>query len=309
MSFIHFWMKRRWSSVHGFDWNLIRGFLGVLDHGSLSAAARELNVSQPTLTRHISELESVLGVTLFERGREGALPTQAAIGIAASARAMADSAAALGLAAAGKASEVSGTVRITASQVVATYLVPAIVADMLVAMPGLEVELVSSNALDNLLRRDADIALRMTEPSQLDLIARRIGDIPMAVYATRAYLERAGVPDGPADLANHTVIGYDRNDLIIRGLGRAGVDVDRHFFRFRCDDQVATWEAVRAGIGIGFGPRYLGRRDPGLVEIPTEFAIEPLPIWLVTHRELRTSARIRAVFDFLAERLGATDFG
>lgn len=295
--------------MQGFDWNLIRSFLGVLDHGSLSAAARELGISQPTLTRHVSELESVLGVTLFERGREGAIPTQAAIGIAASARAMADDAAAVSLAAAGRASEVSGTVRITASEVVATYLMPAIIAHMLAEMPSLEVELVPSNALENLLRRDADIALRMIEPAQLDLIARKICDIPMAVYAARGYLDRAGTPTGAEDLARHVVVGFDRSDLIIRGMARAGLEIDRHFFRFRCDNQIAAMEAIRAGVGVGFMPRYLAGIDPGLVEILTDFKLEPLPLWLVTHRELRTSARIRAVFDLLGDSLRAVDFG
>jgi len=293
----------------GFDWNLARSFLAVLDHGSLSAAARATGVSQPTLTRHLSEFEAALGVTLFRRGREGAVPTPAALGIAAAARAMADSAGALGLAAAGRAADVSGTVRITASRVVATCLLPAILRDMLAAMPGIEVELVASDAVENLLRRDADIAVRMTEPVQLDLIARRLRDIPLGAYGARIYLERAGTPASAAELAGHVVIGFDRNDLVIAGLAAAGLTVDRHFFRFRSDDQVAVLEALAAGVGIGFAPRYFAARVPQLVRILPEVAIPPLPMWLVTHRELRTSARIRAVLDFLAQELSALDLG
>lgn len=291
-----------------FDWNLLKSFLGVLDAGSLSAAARKLHVSQPTLGRHVGELEEALGVTLFERGRDGLKPTQAAIAIAEHARAVAASTGAVALAAAGRAKDVTGTVRITASDVVATYVMPQIIADLLAEMPGLEVELVPSNDIENLLRRDADIAVRMTRPAQLDLVARKMGEIEISTYAHRDYLLRAGsVPEGPADLAGHVVIGYDRSDLVIRGFREGGVEVDRHFFRFRCDDQVACWAALLAGVGIGFAPRYLARRHNELVELAREFEIASLPMWLVTHRELRTSARIRAVYDFLAARLSEYD--
>ncbi len=290
-----------------FDWNLIKSFLGVLDAGSLSAAARHLGASQPTLGRHVSELEEALGVTLFERSRDGLRPTQAALAIAEHARAVADSTGAVALAAAGRAKDVAGTVRITASDVVATFLMPAIIADLLAEMPGLEVELVPTNDIENLLRRDADIAVRMTRPEQLDLVARKLGDIPVAVYAHRDYLARAGsVPSSPAELDGHTVIGYDRSDLVIRGFREGGMEVDRHFFRFRCDDQVACWHALLAGVGIGFAPCYLARDHPELVELSSQFEIEPIPMWLVTHRELRTSARIRAVYDFLVARLAKT---
>ncbi|MCG6857858.1 MAG: LysR family transcriptional regulator [Salaquimonas sp.] len=287
-----------------FDWNLLKSFLGVLNAGSLSAAARQLHISQPTLGRHVSELEDALGVTLFERGRDGLTPTQAALAIAEHARSVADATGAVALAAAGRAKDVTGTVRITASDIVATYVMPRIIADLLAEMPGLEVELVPSNDIENLLRRDADIAVRMMRPVQLDLVARKMGDIAAATYAHRDYLERAGkIPTGPDDLAGHVVIGYDRSDLVIRGFRQGGMEVDRHFFRFRCDGQVACWKALLAGVGIGFAPRYLARGHNELVELAADFEISPLPMWLVTHRELRTSARIRAVYDFLADRL------
>lgn len=291
-----------------YDWNLLKSFLGVLDHGSLSAAARRMGISQPTLGRHVGELEAALGVTLFARSRDGLTPTPAALAIAEHARAVADAAGAAALAAAGRATEVTGTVRITASEVVATCLLPPLLAELLAGMPGLEVEIVPSNEIENLLRRDADLAIRMVRPTQLDLLARKVNDIGVGIYAHRDYLARAGRPPaGFDDLSGHIIIGYDRSDLVIRGFRRAGLEVDRHFFRFRCDDQVTCWEALSAGVGVGFAPHYLARRNPDLVRLAADIAIDGLPMWLVTHREIRTSARIRAVFDFLAARLSALD--
>lgn len=290
-------------SARHFDWDLLKSFLGVIDHGSLSAASRALAVSQPTLGRHISELEAALGVILFDRGREGLAPTHAALAIVEEARGVADGAGRIALAAAGKASEVSGTVRVTASEIVATYLLPAILGRMLADMPAISVELVASNAVENLLRRDADIAVRMVEPSQLDLVSRKLVALPMGVFAHRDYLDRHGRPSTPADLSGHVVIGFDRSDLILRGFRAAGFDVDRSYFRFRCDDQVAAWEALAAGAGIGFAPLWLARRCAQLERIAPEFKVPPLTIWLVTHKEVRTSARIRAAYDYLAQAI------
>jgi DNA-binding transcriptional LysR family regulator len=288
-----------------FDWNLAKSFLAVLDAGSLSGAARVLGVSQPTLGRHVDELEASLGVTLFERGRDGLKPTDAALLIADEARRLADASNRLALAAAGKATEIAGTVRITASQIIAAYLLPPIIGRLISANPGLEVELVSTNEVENLLRRDADIALRMVEPTQLDLVSRRIADMPLGIFARSDYLDRYGRPQAPADLWKHVVIGYDRSDQAIRGFAAIGHHVDPHFFRFRTDDQVAAWEAVRAGLGIGFGPLWLGARDRALERLAPEIPLPVLRMWLVTHREIRTSARIRAVWDHLASEIGA----
>jgi DNA-binding transcriptional LysR family regulator len=300
-------MASGWPTVSAseFDWNLTKSFLAVLDTGSLSAASRVLGISQPTLGRHVSEFEASLGVTLFERGREGLQPTEAAITIAEEARRVADASNRLALAAAGKATEVAGTVRITASQVIANYVLPPILGRLITAHPGIEIELVSTNEVENLLRRDADIAIRMVEPSQLDLVARRIAEMPLGIFAHRDYLDRFGRPTVPEELWKHVVIGYDRSDQAIRGFAAIGQNVDAHFFRFRTDDQVAAWEAVRAGVGIGFGPLWLGARDPSLERIAPEIPLPVLRMWLVTHREIRTSARIRVVWDHLASEIAA----
>lgn len=295
----------RGDTVQTFDWNLVRSFLACLDAGSISAAARDTGISQPTLGRHISELEVSLGVTLFERGRAGLVPTGAALEIAQSAREMQQASNALSMAATGNAENVSGTVRITASDIVATYLLPDIIRDALQEFAEIDIELVASNAIENLLQRDADIAVRMIRPTQNDLITRKVNDFSMGVFARYDYLETHGTPRNMEDLAGHVLIGYDRSDLIIRGFAQFGYTVDRSFFRFRCDNQISAFEAMAAGVGIGFGPVALARRHADLVPILQEFALPSLPMWITAHRELRTSRKIRLVNDFVGDRLAA----
>ncbi len=292
-----------------FDWNLVRSFLAALEGGSLAAASRETGISQPTLGRHIDELEKSLGVTLFERGRQGMLPTAAALHIADAAREMKTASASLSMAAEGDAGSVGGTVRITASEIVATYILPAILADLLRDLPEIEIELAPSNTLENLLQRDADIAIRMVRPTQNDLITRQVGTMEMGIYADQTYLDRHGNITAFEDMAGHVLLGYDRNDLVIRGFAQLGYRIDRSFFRFRCDNQVTTFEALVAGMGIGFAPRILAGRYANLVRILPDIEIPGLPMWLTSHRELNTSARIRAVNDYIGSRLAELDFG
>lgn len=288
-----------------FDWNLIRSFLAVLDAGTLSGAARRSGISQPTLGRHIGELEAQTGLVLFERGRAGMMATGAALRIAEEARRMRDSAAAFSMAATDQETRVEGTIRLTASRVMATFVLPPVLAALRVAEPALAIELVASDSLENLLARDADIAVRMVRPTQNDLIARKINDFIMGAYAHQDYLARAGTPQTLDDLYDHTLIGYDRTNLIERGMRALTGGYDRDAFQIRTDDQVAYWAIVQAGAGIGFGPRYVARQTPVLRRVLPELAIPPLPVWLASHRELRHSAKVRRVYDFLADALSA----
>jgi DNA-binding transcriptional LysR family regulator len=283
-----------------FDWSLVRSFLAALDHGSLLGAARALGSTQPTLGRHIAELEAQLGAVLFERTGRGLLPTETALRLADSARAMEDGANQLARSVSGAQAGVSGTVRITASQPVACFVLPGVLAQMRVALPEVQVELVASNEVSNLLRREADIALRMVQPEQSTLVVKRIARITLGTYAHRDYLRRRGVPRQVADLASHELVGTDKDEAILRGFAAWGFPVAREAFAFRTDDLIAYWEAVRAGLGIGFLADYLARTDSQLVPILPAIKIPPLPIWLTVHREIRTSRRIRAVYDFLA---------
>ena len=284
-----------------FDWRLIQSFLAVLEHGSLLGAARALQSSQPTMGRHITDLEAQLGVVLFERTGRGLQPTATALRLATSARAMEAGALQLAHGVSSAQMGVRGSVRITASQPVACLLLPPLLLQMRQALPDIQVELVASNDVTNLLRREADIALRMVRPDQSSLVARRIGTVALGAFAHRDYLRRRGVPRQPTDLLAHELVGNDRNEDILRGFAALGYPVGREQFAFRTDDLMAYWQAVRAGLGIGFVAHYMARTDPDVQPVLPMLKPPPLPIWLTVHREIRTSARIRAVYDFLAE--------
>ena len=285
-----------------FDWTLMRSFLAVLERGSLLAAARHLGSSQPTLGRHVAELERQLGMALFERTGRGLVPTQVALSIAGQARAMADSADAIGRILTGQSKQLAGTVRITAVQTVAVHLLPPILARLRAREPGIAIEVVASNAISNLLRREADIAIRMVRPDQGSLVTRHIADTTICAYAHEDYLRRRGVPQRLADLLQHDLIGFDQDDLIIRRFQAMGLSITRDGFAIRSDDQLVLWEALRAGLGIGFNGIWLGDREPGIRRVIPGLTVT-LPIWLTVHREIRSSARIRAVYDFLAETI------
>lgn len=287
------------------DWALIPAFLAVLQEGSLSAAGRRLGRSQPTVGRQLEALESQLGVTLFHRNPRGLVPTDTAYALSSYAESMEQAAAALSLAASGRAQSVAGTVRITASEVVATYVLPGLIVPLLDAEPALQIELVATNTTDNLLLREADIAVRMVAPTQSELIAKRIGELEMGLFASDAYLARHGEPQGLGDLAGHRIIGYDRSDLIIRAMGAMGLEASRSDFPFRIDDQVAYTEAVVAGVGIGGGQVRLLAHRAGVRRVLPGLPLPALPVWLVAHRELRSAARVRRVYDHLAEGLTA----
>jgi DNA-binding transcriptional LysR family regulator len=291
-------------SQPGFDWNLARSFLAALDHGSLLGAARALRMSQPTVGRHIAELESQLGVVLFERTGRGLVPTSTAHQLSHSARAMEASALELARKLSGAQSQTAGTVRITASVPVAVHLLPSVLAAMRQSLPDIQVELVSSNQVSNLLRREADIAIRMVRPDQSTLVARKLGDVRLCVCAHKDYLARRPPLKVPADLFTHTLIGSDQDSAILDGFKAMGYPVSRDIFALRCDDFIVQWQAVRAGLGIGFAAEYMLRTDPHVLPLLAgQLSIPPLPMWLAVHREIRTIQRIRAVYDFLAASL------
>ena len=289
-----------------FDWSLVRSFLAVLECGSLLAAAKALHTSQPTLGRHMAELESQLGVVLFERTGRGLVPTAIALDLADAARGMADGADQLARTLTGAQTQSTGTVRITASTPVAVYLLPGVLAEMRQALPGIQVELVASNTVSNLLRREADIAVRMVRPEQGGLIAKKIGDVAVGAYAHCAYLARSGPITQAADLMAHELIGGDTDTAILDGFKAMGLAATKEMFALRTDDLIVQRQALRAGLGIGFMPRYMAGTDPDLVPVlPDVLRIPPVPMWLAVHREIHTSSRIRAVYDFLASALAS----
>jgi DNA-binding transcriptional LysR family regulator len=284
-----------------FDWALVRSFLAVLDAGSLVAAARQLGAQQPTLSRHVAELEAQLGLPLFERTGRGLAPTAAARAISAAARDMQAGAGALSRALAMQRDSATGTVRITASQIAASYLLPPVLTALQQAEPEIQIELIVSNAITDLLRREADIALRMVRPAQASLIARKLGEIEIVACAHQGYLQRAGTPTQPADLLQHRLIGYERDDALLRGFAQRGFPITRERFALRTDDHLAYGRLIAAGAGIGFAARYNLRHWPGVVPLLPQLKVPPLPCWLAVHREIRGSALVRRVFDFMAD--------
>jgi len=287
----------------GFNWTLIRSFLAALDQGSLMGAARALGMHQPTLGRHIAELEQQLGLTLFERTGRGLLPTPDALRLAEAARGMATAADQLARQASGAQRSAPGSVRVSASQPVACLLLPPLLARLRVEQPQIQIELVVSNAVSNLLQREADIAVRMVRPEQGSLVSRKLGQVAIGAYAHRDYLRRRGTPRQPADLLQHELIGNDRQTDIVRGFASMGYRLAREQFALRTDDLIAYHALVLAGAGVGFLPHYMARNHAELVPLLTTLPIPPLPMWLAVHREIRSNPRIRTVWDALAAAL------
>ncbi|TDH37610.1 LysR family transcriptional regulator [Pseudohoeflea suaedae] len=287
------------------DWNLLKSFLAVVETGSLTAAARRLEASQPTLGRHVAELEGRIGATLLRRTPQGQEVTEAGAAFLADIRAMRDASDAILRRAAGGGRDVRGTVRITASVVIGSLVLPRIVAGLRRQHPELEIEIVATDSVDNLLRRDADIAIRMVKPAQVDLVTRHIGDIPLVAGARRDYFERRGRPNTASDLLEHDVLGFDRDDALQRGFAAFGVAIDRSFFRIRSDNHLVLWQALRQGAGIGFAQKPLFEAEPDLETVLPDLRIPSLPVWLTAHRDIRHAPRISAVLDGLEEGLTA----
>lgn len=287
------------------DWTLWRSFAAVVDKGSLSAAARALGLSQPTLGRHIEALEQGLGAALFERTLQGLRPTDTALALYAPVSQAQAALAEAALIAEGRTDGLSGTVRITASEVTAHYVLPPMLRQLRDEFPAIAIELVPSDSAENLLLREADIAVRMFRPTQLDLITRKLGVIPIWCCAHQTYIDRSGKPERPEDLTGHDLVGFDRSELLIAGARDMGFALTRDDFTVRTDSQTTIWELIRAGLGVGFAQAGLIRDTPGIVHLLPGLNPPPLEVWLTTHRELFTSRRIRAIYDRLAELLSA----
>lgn len=285
------------------DWSLLHSFLAVADRGSLSGAARSLGQSQPTLGRHIRLLEAQLGITLFRRTPRGLEPTEAALPLVEAARAMAQHAARLSRLAEGRQEGLAGTVRVTAPKVISHYLLPPILARLRLAEPEIRIELVPSDTSENLLFREADIALRMYRPEQLEVVARHVTDLPLGLFAAHSYVARRGLPATIAALRDHDFVGFDRDDRIVRMMAAQGLEVMRDFFALRCDDQSVYWELVRAGCGIGGMQLAVAQRDARVTRVLPSLDLPALPVWLVTPEPLRRNPRIRRVWEFLARAL------
>ncbi len=291
------------NGIDTLDWSLVRAFLAVADSGSLSAAARKLGTSQPTLGRQIRQIEASLDLPLFLRRPRGLDLTDSGAALLPHARRMAEAMNAFALTAAGQTEDLRGTVRLTASTVVAQYVLPPIIADIRRAEPLIQIELVASDSSDNLLFREADIAVRMYRSTQLDIITRHLGDLRLGVFASQAYLDRRGWPLQATDLLDHDLIGYDRNDLILRHMRALGWPATREMFTIRCDSQTTYMALIQAGCGIGFAQAGILGGLPDMVELDLGLDLPHLPVWLAAPQAMRNTPRIARVWDMLTDGL------
>jgi DNA-binding transcriptional LysR family regulator len=291
-----------WRSVK-FDWNKARAFLVTAEEGSLSAAARALGMAQPTLGRQVDGLEQELGIVLFERVGRGLTLTPSGLELLDHVRDMGEAAGRVSMTALGQSQALEGTICISASETYAAVLLPPIIAKLRIMEPGIQVEIVVANHASDLRRREADIAIRNFRPTEPDLIAKKIGDADAVLYATPDYIEKIGNPTKPYDLRHADFVNMDHSGMMLKGLNTLGLGLTEANFPLLTESYLVMWELVRQGAAIGILDAHIGDTDPVVRRVLPD--LEPLvfPIWLVSHRELTTSRRIRRVYDFLAEEL------
>jgi DNA-binding transcriptional LysR family regulator len=291
-----------WRSVK-FDWNKARAFLVTAEEGSLSAAARALGMAQPTLGRQVDGLEQELGIVLFERVGRGLTLTPSGLELLDHVRDMGEAAGRVSMTALGQSQALEGTICISASETYAVELLPPIIAKLRIMEPGIQVEIVVANHASDLRRREADIAIRNFRPTEPDLIAKKIGDADAILYATPDYIEKIGNPTKPYDLRHADFVNMDHGGMMLKGLNTLGLGLTEANFPLLTESYLVMWELVRQGAAIGILDAYIGDADPIVRRVLPD--LEPLvfPIWLVSHRELTTSRRIRMVYDFLAAEL------
>jgi len=298
--YMHFCMD--WRSIN-FDWNRARAFLVTAEEGSLSAAARALGMSQPTLGRQVSALEKELGLLLFERIGHNLVLTPSGLELLEHVRSMGDAANRISLSASGQTQSIEGNVCISASEVYTAYILPPIIAKLRQQTPKIQVEIIATSEVSDLRRREADIALRNFQPTQPDLIAKKIKDVSARFYAAISYLEKVGTPRSRKALEQLDFIAFENTTTLINALREMGLDLSQENFPIVTGSYLTQWELVKQGLGIGIMPEEIGDAEPLVKRVLASLPPINFPIWLTTHRELRTSRRVKIVFDLLAEEL------
>ncbi|WP_158970493.1 LysR family transcriptional regulator [Paraglaciecola sp. L3A3] len=293
----------KWRALN-FDWNHIRAFLITAEEGTLSAAAKALNSTQPTLSRQVAALEAELKVTLFERVGQRLVLTQSGLELLEHAREIGDAALAFSLTASGQSKQIEGTVVVSAGELTATYILPKIIAKLRRSEPGITIEVVVTNDPSDLKRREADIAIRSFHPKQSDLIAKKVGEEVIWLYAAAEYLETLPAFTDFSELTNIQIIGFDRSSVITDILNKQGWNLSKKNFSIITPFQLLQLELCKEGEGLIFLPEQMGDREPKLIRAFENMgSIMTLPVWLVCHQELRTSLRVRRVFDFFSLEL------
>lgn len=291
-------------SIDSLEWESQRVFLAVLRSGSLSGAARLLNIAQATARRRIEKLEASVGVSLFLRTPAGLQPTAAARELGSHVEAMDAAARAFSRRAGAGAQADEGAVRITSSDLLGVEVLPLMLLRIRQAMPAVRLELSVQDRLEALPRQEADIAVRLLRPSEANVVARRVGALRVGVYATAACIQAHGRPQSRAQLRALPMIGPDRRLADRRRLAEQGViDADQDF-AVACDHHVAQFAALKAGLGFGVCPRQLAR-PLGLVAVLEEEIGFDVDVWIAMHGDLRRVKRVAGVFDALARELDA----
>ena len=291
-----------WNAI-SFDWNQARSFLAVAEEGSLSAAALALKLTQPTVTRQLAALEEDLNVTLLERTGRTVSLTTAGLDLLDHVRAMAEGANMMSLAASGQSQDIEGKVRVTASEMTAAYLLPDILDRLSQTAPDLQLEIAADNSVRDLLLREADIAIRHLRPEQPNLIAKLACEQTMRFYAVDEYITRYGKPKQTGDMSDHQFVSFGDFERIVGYLKLVGLDLTQRNFRYASNSQLVEWEIARKGHAIAIMNDNIAAKFPEFQPVLTEIEPFSIPVWLVAHRELQTSRRIRLVFDILADAL------
>lgn len=293
-----------WQSV-SFDWNQARAFLATVEEGSLSAGARALGVTQPTLGRQVAALEAALDVVLFERVGKSLVLTPSGLELADHVRAMFEAASRISLTASGQSQAIDGKVRITASDIFSALLLPPAMAELRARAPLVEFEIVAANDIRDLQSREADIAIRHVRPEQPDLIAKLVAEASAHFYAATSYLEHSGRPASIADMKAHDFIGFGDTSRLIEMLNPFGLELTEENFHIGSESGLVAWEMAKSGLGVIVMSDDVAALSPHMERVLPQMAPFTFPVWLTVHRELHTSRRIRLVFDFLAEFLKA----
>lgn len=287
------------------DLAYVESFHAVAQHGTLGAAARAIGRSVPTLSRHVAALEETHGVLLFDRRGGGLSLTETGAKLFEYAQAVREAGQKFNAAAAGTTGEIAGKIRISASRTFSNVIMPGVLRRLGTAYPEIKIELVVTDTASNLLMREADIGVRLYRPEQSTLIARQIGDVVWGAYAAESYIARKGLPQGFDDLHRFDIIGDDGSAQINRDFQKLGLNLSPGLFRYRCNDPAVAWRLVSAGCGIGLGYTVHAQTVPHVRRVLADALDLKRPVWLTSHAELKTSVRVRTVYDFLATELAA----
>jgi len=296
-------IRMNWKSIK-FDWNHARAFLVTAEEGTLSAAAKALGMTQPTLSRQVAALEAEMRITLFERVGQRLVLTDSGVELLEHARSMGDASLQFSLAATGQSQQLDGSVVISAGELDAVFRLPKIIAKLRREEPDIDIEVIVTNKPSDLKRREADIAIRSFRPTQNDLIAKKLGEEVIWLYGAQDYLARLPAFSEASELTDIQIIGFDQSNAVSEVLNQQGWHLSKQNFRLITSFQILQLELCKEGLGVIFFPEDMGDKEPDLIRAFEHLgpAIK-LPVWLVCHQELRTNLRVRRVFDFIAEEL------